>query len=95
MARRTASAKWAEGPALAGRRGTLLVLGLNEGLGFTGLKAAKLRSVKRLPQISVPEARLGGSRLDGDFLAATAAAERSLCPAGGGGRQTDSRQMTD
>ena len=33
MARWTASAKWAEGPALDGRRATLLGLGLNEGLG--------------------------------------------------------------
>ena len=36
MARRTASAKWAAGPALDGRRATLLGLGLNEGLGCTG-----------------------------------------------------------
>ena len=35
MARWTASAKWAAGPALDGRRATLLVLGLNEGLGVT------------------------------------------------------------
>ena len=32
MARRTASAKWAAGPALDGWRVTLLGLGLNEGL---------------------------------------------------------------
>ena len=32
MARRTASAKWAAGPALDGWRATLLGLGLNEGL---------------------------------------------------------------
>ena len=35
MARWTASAKWAEGPALDGRRATLLGLGLNEGLGIS------------------------------------------------------------
>ena len=33
MARRTASAKWAEGPALDGRRDTPLGLSLSEGLG--------------------------------------------------------------
>ncbi len=33
MARWTASAKWAEGPALDGRRATPLGLGFNEGLG--------------------------------------------------------------
>ena len=35
MARWAASAKWAAGPALNGRRATLLGLGLNEGLGVT------------------------------------------------------------
>ena len=35
MARWTASAKWAAGPALDGRRATLLGLGLNEGLGIS------------------------------------------------------------
>ena len=35
MARWTACAKWAAGPAHDGRRDTLLVLGLNEGLGVT------------------------------------------------------------
>ena len=39
MARWTASAKWAEGPALDGRRATLLGLGLNEGLGLTRPRA--------------------------------------------------------
>jgi hypothetical protein len=34
VVRWTASAKWAEGPALDGRRATLLGLGLNEGLGL-------------------------------------------------------------
>ena len=35
MARWTASAKWAAGLALDGRRATLLGLGLNEGLGIS------------------------------------------------------------
>ena len=34
MAHWPASAKWAAGPALDGRRATLLGLGLNEGLGI-------------------------------------------------------------
>jgi hypothetical protein len=37
VVRWTASAKWAEGPALDGRRATLLGLGLNEGLGISAL----------------------------------------------------------
>ena len=36
MSRWTASAKWAEGPALDDQRATLLGLGLSEGLGVTG-----------------------------------------------------------
>ena len=36
MARWTASAKWAAGPALDGQCATLLGLALSEGLGFTG-----------------------------------------------------------
>ena len=35
MARWTASAKWAAGPALDGRRGLPLALRLSEGLGVT------------------------------------------------------------
>ena len=35
MARWTASAKWAEGPALDGRRDMPLALRLSEGLGVT------------------------------------------------------------
>jgi len=35
MARSTASAKWAAGPALDGQRATPLGLGLNEGLGIS------------------------------------------------------------
>jgi len=35
MARWTASAKWAEGPALDGQRAMPLVLRLSEGLGVT------------------------------------------------------------
>jgi len=35
MARWTASAKWAEGPALDGRRDMPLALRLSEGLGLT------------------------------------------------------------
>jgi len=35
MARWTASAKWAEGPALDGQRGMPLALRLSEGLGVT------------------------------------------------------------
>ena len=38
MARWTASAKWAAGPALDGWRGTLLGLGLNEGLGLNTVR---------------------------------------------------------
>ena len=45
MARWTASAKWAAGPALDGRRATLLVLGLNEGLGISLGGDAKVFSV--------------------------------------------------
>jgi len=37
MARWTASAKWAVGPALDGQRGTPLALRLSEGLGRAGL----------------------------------------------------------
>ena len=44
MARWTASAKWAAGPALDGRRATLLGLGLNEGLGFSAFRRAAGRS---------------------------------------------------
>jgi len=36
MARWTASAKWAEGPALDGQRDTPLALRLSEGLGVSG-----------------------------------------------------------
>ena len=45
MARWTASAKWAEGPALDGQRDTPLGLGLNEGLGITVGGNGKVRSV--------------------------------------------------
>ena len=45
MARWTASAKWAAGPALDGRRATLLGLGLNEGLGISLGGDAKVFSV--------------------------------------------------
>jgi hypothetical protein len=37
VARWTASAKWAAGPALDGQCATLLGLALSEGLGLTGL----------------------------------------------------------
>ena len=42
MARWTASAKWAAGPALDGRRDMPLALRLSEGLGVTGDLANKL-----------------------------------------------------
>ena len=45
MARWTASAKWAEGPALDGQRDTPLGLGLNEGLGIMVSSNGKVRSV--------------------------------------------------
>ena len=38
MARWTASAKWAAGPALDGQRDMLLALRLSEGLGITAFK---------------------------------------------------------
>ena len=41
MTCQTASAKWAVGPALAGWRGTLLGLGLSEGLGLSGTGTKK------------------------------------------------------
>jgi len=41
MARWTASAEWAEGPALAGRRGLPLALRLSEGLGVIDLQYAR------------------------------------------------------
>ena len=53
MARWTASAKWAAGPALDGRSATLLGLGLNEGLGFTGVEE-KVRVITLL--VSLEEA---------------------------------------
>ena len=43
MARWTASAKWAEGPALDGRRDMPLALRLSEGLGVTRYRLASFR----------------------------------------------------
>ena len=45
MARWTASAKWAAGPALDGQRDPPLGLGLNEGLGITVGGNGTVRSV--------------------------------------------------
>ena len=47
MARWTASAKWAVGPALDGRRATLLGLGLNEGLDRSFRTLPCARSVSK------------------------------------------------
>ena len=41
MARWTASAKWAAGPALDGQRAMPLSLRLSEGLGLTALNACR------------------------------------------------------
>jgi len=41
VARWTASAKWAEGPALDGQRDAPLGLGLNEGLGVTSAQEVR------------------------------------------------------
>jgi hypothetical protein len=61
VARWTASAKWAEGPALDGRRATLLGLGLNEGLGISALSWTAGCSVLRGIVLVAP--RYGKSEL--------------------------------
>jgi hypothetical protein len=57
VARWTASAKWAAGPALDGRRDMLLELRLNEGLGHTRrVPKACIRHAAMRPKPMQPEA---------------------------------------
>jgi len=70
VARWTASAKWAAGPALDGQRDTPLGLGLNEGLGSTGqLRKRVLELVAVLPardddvELTCKSDKLTGSRV--------------------------------
>ena len=67
MARWTASAKWAAGPALDGRRGMSSVLSLTEGLGIA---AALLPALYLAPQAWKQRRWLG------DAMAASVADER-------------------
>ena len=68
MARWTASAKWAAGPALDGQRGTPLALSLTEGLGSA---AALLPALYLAPQAVELE------RWMGDAIAASVADEQA------------------
>ena len=54
MARWTASAEWAAGPALDGRRDMPLGLGLNEGLGRAGDAPTVLLNITLLLVAAIP-----------------------------------------
>ena len=73
MAGWTASAKWAAGPALAGRRAALLGLGLNEGLGHA---RPKLVSARQTLPAMVGAGRTGVTLTKGASADAPAAATR-------------------